>query len=142
MSTVTNTSGTTGTSSSTITAASTASALKKAGMSESDFLKLLVAQLSNQDPMNVQSQQEFMGQLAQFESLNQSIALNKNMESLSLSQGLGQSSSLIGKTVDYADAIDGSAQSGKVSSVRVVEGAVKLVVNNAQVDLTSIKGVS
>lgn len=64
------------------------------------FLKLLVAQLQNQDPLNPQENYEFVAQLAQFSSLEQSIGINDRLDALALqNQGLQNSQivSLVGK---------------------------------------------
>jgi len=49
---------------------------------EGDFLKLLVAQLQNQDPLSPLQNQEFVTQLATFSSLEQLIAINKAITKL------------------------------------------------------------
>jgi flagellar basal-body rod modification protein FlgD len=60
------------------------------------FLKLLVAQLQNQDPLNPQENYEFVAQLAQFSSLEQSIGINERLDALALqNQGL-QNSQIVG----------------------------------------------
>jgi flagellar basal-body rod modification protein FlgD len=48
-------------------------------VNESDFLKLLVTQLKNQDPLNPADNQEFLAQLASFSSLEQLISINQNI---------------------------------------------------------------
>ncbi len=54
----------------------------KTSMGKDDFLKLLVAQLENQDPMNPEDATEFTSQLAQFSSLEQMENANKSLEGL------------------------------------------------------------
>jgi flagellar basal-body rod modification protein FlgD len=46
------------------------------------FLRLLIAQLSNQDPLNPMDDREFIAQMAQFSSLEQMTNLNKTLESM------------------------------------------------------------
>ncbi len=55
-----------------------------------DFLKMLVAQLENQDPLNPQDSTEFTAQLAQFSSLEQLIAMRESIEAMTGSQASGQ----------------------------------------------------
>jgi flagellar basal-body rod modification protein FlgD len=69
-------------------------------LGQESFLKLLVAQLQNQDPLNPQENYEFVAQLAQFSSLEQSIGINDRLDALALqNQGMQNSQivSLVGK---------------------------------------------
>ena len=50
--------------------------------SKDEFLKLLVAQLQNQDPMNPVDNQQFLSQLATFSSLEQLISINNGIGEL------------------------------------------------------------
>jgi flagellar basal-body rod modification protein FlgD len=52
------------------------------GVGEDEFLKLLVAQLKNQDPMSPMKNEEFVAQLATFSSLEQLISINKGVTQL------------------------------------------------------------
>lgn len=71
-------------------------------LGKDEFLKLLVAQLANQDPLNPMDDKEFIAQLAQFSSLEQQIAANKSLEMLAIGQTAlanSQITDLIGKKV-------------------------------------------
>jgi flagellar basal-body rod modification protein FlgD len=125
------------------TAASSSAMSGLSGTGETDFLKLLIAQLSNQNPLdsNSQNPQEFIAQLAQFEGLSATLKLNKTMEAYSLSSELTQSTALIGKNVTYTDASD-QVKEGVATSVRVESGVCKILVGDTLVELSSITGVS
>lgn len=56
---------------------------KKNDLDKDAFLRLLTTQLSNQDPLNPIEDKEFIAQLAQFSSLEQMTAMNKNLENQS-----------------------------------------------------------
>ena len=49
---------------------------------ESTFLKLLMAQVQNQDPMNPTDSTQFIGQLVQFSQLEQLLGINQGVQSL------------------------------------------------------------
>jgi flagellar basal-body rod modification protein FlgD len=51
-------------------------------VSKDEFLKLLVAQLQNQDPLNPLQGDAFVAQLATFSSLEQLVSINSNIEKL------------------------------------------------------------
>lgn len=61
---------------------SATSASKKNDVSKEDFLKLLISQLQNQDPLKPLDNQEFAQQLATFNSLEQLIGVNQKLGSL------------------------------------------------------------
>jgi len=107
-----------------------------ATMGKDQFLKLFVAQLKYQDPMNPASNTEFMGQLAQFSAVEQT---SNVVASLSLSQSI----TLIGRTVTYTDA-GGQTRSGVVERVSTsMEGAPRLTVDGTDgVDPTTITQVA
>lgn len=59
----------------------------KVGADQEMFLKLLVAQMKNQDPLQPQDSTQYMTQLAQFSSLEQLTGINKKLgQLLDLSQ--------------------------------------------------------
>jgi flagellar basal-body rod modification protein FlgD len=72
-------------------------------LGKDEFLRLLVAQLSAQDPLNPMDSREFSAQLAQFSALEQMTNVNSTLEDLvAAQQAMGNSTniSLIGKRVD------------------------------------------
>lgn len=68
-------------------------------MSSVDFMKLIIAQMRNQNPLDPQSDTDFMAQMAQFEALNQSKAATQTLKVLQGLSELGNAAGLIGKTV-------------------------------------------
>lgn len=76
---------------------------KAASMNYNSFLQLLIAQMKNQDPTSPMDATDQVAQLATFSQVEQSLKMNKNLESLIQAQGLGQASSLIGKVVTSSD---------------------------------------
>ena len=67
-----------------LSAATTASTTGSSDLGEENFMKLLVTQLQNQDPLNPQSNEEFVAQLATFSSLEQLVSLNSGVDALYL----------------------------------------------------------
>jgi flagellar basal-body rod modification protein FlgD len=82
----------------------------KNSMGKEDFLKLLLKQLSHQDPLNPMDSTEFTSQLTQFSSLEQLSNIGSTLEDvLSLQQSMNnaQVTNMIGKTVKVeGDSID------------------------------------
>ena len=74
-----------------------------ASLNYDSFLKLLVAQMKNQDPTNPMSSSEQIAQLATFSQVEQTIKTNSNLESLLQRTSLSEANSAIGKTVTSAD---------------------------------------
>ncbi|MCX7982189.1 MAG: hypothetical protein N2572_04670 [Syntrophales bacterium] len=74
----------------------------KSTLGKEDFLKLLVAQLKNQDPLNPMESVEFTAQLAQFSSLEQLLSISNELKNQSLSimtLAHTQAVGMIGKSV-------------------------------------------
>lgn len=65
-----------------------------------DFLKVLLTQLTYQDPLKPMDNQQFMAQVAQFTALGQTQQMNSSIETLVSNQASLQSVGLIGRTVD------------------------------------------
>jgi flagellar basal-body rod modification protein FlgD len=103
-------------SSASSTSSSSALTAATSGLGKDDFLKLLVAQLQNQDPLSPVNDQEFMGQLTAFSTLEQVTNLASSSEHLNETVNNEQSIALLGRTVTYTKA-DGSSAEGVVEKV-------------------------
>jgi flagellar basal-body rod modification protein FlgD len=102
-------------------------------LGKEDFLKLLVAQLTHQDPTNPMQDTEFVAQLATYSGLEQQMNVNKNLEKLIATQNMStaaQATSLIGAVISYVDG-DGNYKMGQVAFLDIVGGEVNLILNDA-----------
>lgn len=90
------------TTSTTATSSTTGSALPKDILNQEDFMKLMIAQMKNQDPTKPLDGQEYLGQLAQFSTLNSIQELQKSFDTLAQSLTTfqtTQATNLVGKDV-------------------------------------------
>ena len=111
-------------------------------LDKDDFLKLFVAQMSKQDPSKPMDQQAFMGQMAQFSTLEQISNMAAANARVAESLGQSQAISLIGRTVTYIDEAD-VPQTGTVEKVTTAGGRTVLTVGGvAGVDPATISEVS
>ena len=91
-----------------------------------DFLKILLTQLTYQDPLKPMDNQEFMAQMAQFSSLEQTRELTDRIDQLLGIQSATQSIGLLGKTVDIPSA--SGTLTGQVTALDLSSGAPQLTV--------------
>ncbi len=119
---------------------STTSALPTDQMGKDTFLKLMVAQLRNQDPMNPTDSTQFLAQTAQFTSLEkmQDLAA-QSAQALSAQMSFG-ASGLVGKDVTYTGA-DGTEATGTVAGVRFTASGPLLHVGDTDVAMSSVVAV-
>jgi len=106
------------------------------------FLKMFVAQLSHQDPMNPMQDAEFMGQMASFSTLEQVSNLAAANQQIASHLASTSAVGLIGRTVTYVDA-DDVPHTGTVEKVTTTDGKPYLTVDGtAGVDPSSITQVA
>ena len=105
-------------------------------LGQNDFLKLMIAQLQAQNPLEPSNGNEYVTELAQFTQLEQTTNL----------AGAGELSSavqLIGHTVSYANPTTGEAATGVVQSVQsATSGPTVTVEGVAGIKLSSITEVN
>ncbi len=68
-------------------------------LSQVDFMKLIIAQMRNQNPLEPQKDSDFMAQMAQFESLNQMRTVATGMKALQGVQELTSAAGMLGRIV-------------------------------------------
>lgn len=98
-------------------------------LGKDDFLKLLIGQMQNQDPMNPTDSSQFMQQMTQFSILEQITNVAQTTNAAASNQYDAQAVALVGKTVTYLDA-QGNIGSGVVSKVTFTSGGPQLTVGD------------
>jgi len=93
-------------------------------LDEADFLMLLVTELSNQDPMDPMTDREFISQVAQLNTLSETIEVNQNLQAVQMLQA----TSLVGKTVEAIGPY-GERVEGVVTEVWFVDSEPYLVID-------------
>jgi len=111
----------------------------RSDLGQEDFLTLMITQFKNQDPFEPMDNGQFLGQLAQFSTVNGIESLNESFSGLSgslLDEQALQASTLVGRSV--LAVADEGYYDGKAS----LEGAVELTAsaNNIQIDITDPNG--
>ncbi|MFH1265418.1 MAG: flagellar hook capping FlgD N-terminal domain-containing protein [Planctomycetota bacterium] len=105
-----------------------------------DFLKLFIAELQNQDPLNPMGNNEMLQQLSQIREIESNDRLTETLESVLLGQSLTTASSLIGRSI-VAMAEDGATVTGRVDRVSIVDGMPKLNVDGQVLDLKNVSEI-
>ena len=106
---------------STTSASTAANSLKGNGLNDvdlNDFLKLMLTQLQNQDPLSPTDNAALMQQVGQLRSISSNDQLVTTLKGFSNTQELTTASSLIGKTIKGLD-VGAKEVSGEVTSVSV-----------------------
>jgi flagellar basal-body rod modification protein FlgD len=114
-------------------------------LGKQDFLKLLMAQMQNQDPLKPMDDTQMIAQMAQFSALEETQALRQVIQQSANSQVVAQAASLIGKYVQAMQA-DSTTVTGAVTSVRFEskDGAVTplVQVGGQEIDYSTINQIS
>jgi flagellar basal-body rod modification protein FlgD len=98
-------------------------------LGKDDFLKLLVGQMKNMDPLGAGSSDpsQSMAQMTQYSILEQLTNLGKTNEALAEQTKLSSTVGLIGRTVSYSKD-DGTAVEGKVEKVETAGDKITLTI--------------
>ncbi|RAZ78316.1 flagellar hook assembly protein FlgD [Mesorhizobium atlanticum] len=85
----------------------------KTAVDYQSFLKLLIAEMKNQDPTKPMDSTQYVAQLATFSQVEQSVQTNTKLDQIMQSSALSQADALIGRTITSAD----GKTTGTVASV-------------------------
>jgi flagellar basal-body rod modification protein FlgD len=111
------------------------------GLSSDDFLKLMITQLQNQDPLNPTDDNQLLQQVDQIRSIASSEKLSQTLTDVQLGQNLTNATTLIGKTIQ-GNSDDNQPVNGVVNSVSIVGGVPKIHVGGQTVSLSNVAQVS
>lgn len=109
------------------------------GVQQDMFMKLLIAQLQNQNPMDPMSNAEMVSQMAQLAALDGVNSLNVSFADVLKLQRLLSGTQLLGREVEYLE--DNVPMRGTVESVSTRGGTIKLVVDGQEISLDDITKV-
>lgn len=112
----------------TKTAADPKSAAIKNQVDYNSFLKLLVAQMKNQDPTKPMDSTEYVAQLATFSQVEQSVQMNSRLDQILQGSALAQADAIIGKTVTSPD----GKTTGVVAEVKLYKDGIVAVLKDGK----------
>ena len=96
-----------------------------------DFIKMMITQLQQQDPMDPAKNDQLLAQMSQIGQLEASTQLQDSLKGLVLQNQISSAATMIGKTVQGMDDSNNTI-GGLVNSVRVQSDGVSLELDNGQ----------
>lgn len=105
-------------------------------LGQQDFLNIMMAEMTNQDPMSPQDDTQFLAELAQFSTVNGVNTITQDM-------GQIQATTLLGKTITAMQMVNGVSTpvSGVVQAISYSSTGVNVTVNNQDVPLSDVQSV-
>ena len=110
-------------------------------MGKDMFLKLLVAQLKYQNPMEPVDSSQFMAQTAQFTMVEKLEAMAAQTDALVAGEQAQRAAGLLGRQVTYADA-QGALQTGVVTGTRLGSDGPVLLLGKTELPLNQVREVT
>jgi len=121
------------------------SAINSASDIQMNYMKLLITQLQNQNPLEPMDNDEMASQLAQFSQLQQLETMNSSFADVLSTTERNYASSLIGKEISFESENDDGTQtmtSGIVEEVlNNIDGQTMLVTGNNKIALEDVISV-
>ncbi|WP_027144771.1 flagellar hook assembly protein FlgD [Mesorhizobium sp. WSM3626] len=120
----------------------TTKSTSKTAVDYQSFLKLLIAEMKNQDPTKPMDSTAYVAQLATFSQVEQSVQSNTKLDQIMQSSALSQADAIIGRSITSAD----GKTTGMVASVTLASsGLIAVLQDGTQVPVgagVSIKPAS
>ncbi len=108
------------------------------GLGFDALLKIILTQLTYQDPLKPMDNFQFVSQLAQFSQIQQGQTTNDRLQTLVSAQATSQATSLLGRQVDIP--AGNATLSGKVTAIAFDNGVVRATIKTS--DGKTISGIS
>lgn len=105
---------------------SSTTATSKTAVDYQSFLKLLIAEMKNQDPTKPMDSTQYVAQLATFSQVEQSVQTNTKLDQIIQSSALSQADALIGRSITSAD----GKTTGTVASVKLANSGLVAVLQD------------
>jgi len=99
---------------------STTTSTSKTAVDYQSFLKLLIAEMKNQDPTKPMDSTQYVAQLATFSQVEQSVQTNTKLDQIMQSSALSQADAIIGRSITSAD----GKTTGTVASVTLASSGL------------------
>lgn len=104
------------------------------------FLKLLITELQNQDPLSPADNQQLLQQIGEIKNIAASNKLTETLEAVQLNDSVSSAAGLIGKHVSGLDDA-GDRVDGKVDKVSISDGQPRVLVGSKSVRMANISEV-
>lgn len=115
---------------------------KQSELKAEDFIKMMITQLQNQDPLEPAKNSELLAQMSQIGQLQSATQLQDSLKTMVMQNQLGSAGNLLGKLVQGMDAKNQTVQ-GVVNSIRVEKDKVHLELENGKtLELSRVTHVS
>ncbi len=120
---------------------SSVGSVASSAVSKDEFLRLFVAQLKNQSPLDPLKGHEFIAQLAQFSSVEQLTNLNTSFaDEFKFPQLLG-GGDLIGRNATYVDTTFGGTGQGVIQGYKLNGDSTSVIIDNKEIPISNITGI-
>lgn len=117
---------------------STDTYVRSSKISRDDFLKLLIAQMTHQDPLQPMDNEQFISQMAQLQTLEESQTISANTGKLAERQGLLTATAMIGSPISALDTDGNAVVGGTVERVTSTEDGIRLWVGDHEIKLDDV----